>query len=317
MTPRTRRKGQDRHHDAARGALAKARHASGDEVRMVFGILAAAVVVVGVVAMILFPGLRGGSADSPDEPSAPRDLIVLAAASLADPLQEAVDAYEKADRLRSIQLSLASSNLLRRQIERGAPADLFISASPEHIEALRARGWVEPEDVQALWTTQLVVIAPTAERGPAADTDEGTPPALWAALSGARKVAIGDLGVPVGEYARESLETLGWKDRLEDRLVPMIDEAAVIRAVANRSCDRGIAYAAGVERAVAEKKVRILLTLPPSSHRRIVYQAAVLADAEHPRRSRRFLDFLTTGGGREILRRAGFVPVDASLTVSP
>ncbi len=303
MTPSSRGKHRP-HHSSSKKSAADTRPPSGDEVRQIFGIIAAVVIVLGVAAMIFFPQLRGnGNAGLADEDEATGDLIVLAAASLTQPLNEALEVFEDADSLTTVQLSCASSNFLRRQIERGAPADVFISASAEHIATLQDRGWVDPKDVRRLWTTELVVIAPAS----AAQESTGSLPAT---LNAASRIAIGDVGVPVGEYARQALESLALADNLTGRLVPMIDEVAVIQAVANASCDRGIAYRAGVSGAVQRGEVRVLAVFPPSSHDAITYLAAVLGDAQHPERARRFLDFLTVGAGKEFFLRAGYRPLE-------
>jgi len=303
MTPKTSRKHHSHRQSSSKTPPSGGRRTSGNDIRQIFGIIATVVIVLGIGAVILFPQLRGNRAPASEEtgPAKPGDLVVLAAASLTQPMSEAVKAFEASDSTTTIQLSCASSNFLRRQIERGAPADLFISASAQHVEALREKAWVDAEDISALWTTQLVVIAPASVAGsdsPARD-----------ALAVARRVAIGDLGVPVGEYARQALEAMGLKEVLQKKLVPMIDETAVINAVATKSCDRGIAYAAGIDSEQRRSKVRILATIPPADHDDIVYSAAILSDSKHKEAARRFLDFLTTGKGRPILEGAGFLSV--------
>jgi molybdate transport system substrate-binding protein len=287
-----------KHTAKPRSSSSVARPSYGDDIRQIFGIIALVVVGLGIAAVILFPQLRaGGSAKNQEESSAESNLIVLAAASLTQPLTEAVHSYERADSSAHVQLSCGSSNSLRRQIERGAPVDLYLSASPEHTDALVQHGWVKRQDLFSLWTTELVLVAsPTTT----------VPTNLKDALLRARRIAIGDLGVPVGDYARQALQALGLTDRLKEKLIPMLDERAVLSAVASGACDLGIAYAAGVDSGQETPRLNVVATFPPETHDPIRYTGAILSDAKHPAKARALLRFLTTGKGKESLIRAGF-----------
>jgi molybdate transport system substrate-binding protein len=274
------------------------RHASGDEIRQFFGIVALVVVALGVGALILFPSLRPGYTKKPETNSSSRqDVFVLAAASLNGVLSEAVTSYSSVDSTSAIKLSCASSNLLRHQIERGAPVDLYLSASPEHVAALIDHGWVKPEHRYELWTTELVLVAQ-----PAFTAHED----LNEMLLDSARIAIGDVGVPVGDYARQSLSAMGLQSDLKDKLIPMVDEPAVRAAVASGACDLGIAYKAAVHAAGEEEKVKVVGTFPERTHEPILYVGAILNDAQHPKAAQRFLQFLRSGRGREIMESAGF-----------
>ncbi|HKI83964.1 MAG TPA: molybdate ABC transporter substrate-binding protein [Candidatus Krumholzibacteria bacterium] len=274
------------------------RHASGDEIRQFIGIVALVVIALGVGALILFPSLRPGYVKKSDASSGSRQKVfVLAAASLNGVLSEAVSSYASVDSTTDIQLSCASSNLLRHQIERGAPVDLYLSAAPEHVDALVDHGWVKPENRYKLWTTELALVAP-----PGFTAHEG----LKDLLLDAARIAIGDVGVPVGDYARQSLANMGLQEDLKDRLIPMADEPAVRAAVASGACDLGFAYLAAAHAGNADKQVTIIGTISERTHAPILYVGAILNDAEHPEKARRFLEFLRNGKGREIMENAGF-----------
>ncbi len=293
MTPKHSSKHKD-----SRASHRDGRHASSDEIRQFIGIVALVVIALGVGALILFPSLRPGYTKKSEANSGGRPKVfVLAAASLNGVLSEAVASYASVDSTSSIQLSCASSNLLRHQIERGAPVDLYLSAAPEHVDALVDRGWVKPENRFNLWTTELVLVAQ-----PQLQAHES----LKDLLLDATRIAIGDVGVPVGEYARQSLANMGLQKELKDRLIPMADEPAVRAAVASGACDLGIAYAAAVHAADAGKKVKVVGTFSQQTHARILYVGAILNDAQHPAGARQFLRFLRSGKGREIMEDAGF-----------
>ena len=114
---------------------------------------------------------------------------------------------------------------------------------------------------------------------------------------------MGDLGVPVGDYAREAFQDLGLAEALHSRLVPMVNEPAVLNAVAGGACERGVAYATGSLR--QGEAVTVLATFPADSHRPIHYKGCILADADHPRAAHAFLDFVTGGEGAALLQAAG------------
>ncbi len=282
--------GKDVHRDG--------RHASGDEIRQFIGVIALVVIALGFGALLLFPRLRPGYTDKAEAEAASREkLYVLAAASLNGVLNDAVKSYETADSTMAIQLSCANSNLLRHQIERGAPVDLYISAAPEHVDALIDHGWVKPENRFKLWTTELVLVAQAKNT-----VQEGVKDMLL----NASRIAIGDVGVPVGEYARQSIAGMGLQADLKDKLIPMVDEPAVRNAVVSGACDLGIAYKAAVHAAHEGAKVKIVATLSERTHEPILYVGAILSDAKHPQEALAFLHFLREGKGREILEAAGF-----------
>lgn len=252
------------------------------------GILVAALFLIGLT------GCRGQSVAEPDSP--PVELVVSAAASLADALREAESAFEaEQDRIR-VSLNFGSSGALQEQIAQGAPVDLMISAGREPIERLAAQGLVEGSAVSTVAGNRLVLVRP-AGAGEPADW-EGLRP------SSAGRVAIGNPAhVPAGQYGKAVLEHLGLWPALQGRLVLGEDVRQVLGYVASGEVTAGIVYATD---AGASSEVEVVAPAPAGSHPPVVYQMAVLQESRHPNAAAVFADYLLTGQGRSILTKHGF-----------
>jgi molybdate transport system substrate-binding protein len=224
-------------------------------------------------------------------------LRVLAAASLTEVVAALGERFAPA----ALEASFAASSELARQIADGAPADVFLSASPEWTELLRERGGLAAEPV-VFARNRLVCIAPRggalAARGV---RDLG---ALADALAPGDLVAIADAGVPAGEYARQSLAAAGLEGRLRRQLVGRKDVRAVLQSVESGEMNAGFAYATDARTA----EVAVLFALDPRSHAPIAYEAAVVAGSGSRPLAERFLAFLRSEPAQEVLRRAGFTP---------
>lgn len=302
---------------SARSSHGRRRGASGVEVRHRWGLVAFGLLALVIVSVVLFPHLRPRHGDelAPRTVDGATRMLVLAASSLTAALSEAAEAYEAAHPEWKLDLSFAASNTLRRQIENGAPADLFLSASAAPVQALVEGSWVMRDRDFVMWTTELVLIAPAdgTSSDEAADGEDETDPAdedgevdPTAALLASRRIAVGDVGVPVGEYAREALSALGVLEKLRERMVPLPNETAVVQAVATGACDLGIAYASSTVGIGREERVRVIATLPSSGHEPIVYHGAIPARSPHDEAVMAFLRYLSEGEGATILEHAGF-----------
>ena len=222
-------------------------------------------------------------------------LRVLAAASLT----EVVDALARGFEGARVETSFGGSGELARQIRDGAPADVFVSASPDWIDFLREAGAIAGEPI-VLARNRLVCIAPTGS--PLVEAGARDPRALLAAIGADGGVAIADVGVPAGEYARHSLKRLGVLDAFRQHLVGQKDVRAVLHAVEQDELAAGFVYATDAKVAAVE----LLFAFDPATHPPIEYQAAVLRDAPSPAEARRFLAYLGGEAARELLMGAGF-----------
>jgi molybdate transport system substrate-binding protein len=229
-------------------------------------------------------------APAPDAASG-EPLRVLAAASLTEVVEALAASFDD-----PVETSLGGSSALARQIRDGAPADVFVSASPEWIDFLVEAGAIDGEPV-VLARNRLVAVAPPGSRLVAAG-----PRALLHAVGGAGRVGVADPGVPAGEYARAALEHHGLLDAFRSRLVGQQDVRAVLAAVERGELDAGFVYATDARVAPVE----VLFAFDPASHPPIEYLAAALRRAGNPEGARRFLEHLRGPPARALLGAAGF-----------
>jgi len=228
------------------------------------------------------------------------DVLVFAAASLTNVLEELGQAFTANTHVR-VKSSLAASSVLARQIEAGAPADVFFSADLEWMDYLEQRQLLQPGSRRALVSNRLVLIAPadsavTLTIGPGVD--------FAPALGPRGRLATGDPdSVPVGKYAKAALQRIGAWNKVAGQIVRAENVRAALEFVARGEAPLGIVYATD---ALAEKKVRIVAEFPASTHPPITYPIALTthggADA------RRFLDFVSGPVAAEIFRKYGFTP---------
>ena len=233
------------------------------------------------------------------EPS-DRPMLVFAAASLTDVLQEIGDAYTEQTR-EPLRFSFAASSTLARQIEMGANAEVFVSADIQWMDYLQTRGLIDEPSRHDVVGNRLVLVAP-ADRQSALRIAPNFP--LAKALGGGR-LATGDPDtVPAGRYARHALTSLGvWGD-VAKQLVYADNVRTALVYVARGETPFGIVYATDAR---VESRVRIVDTFPRGTHPPIVYPAATTAHARASARA--FLNFLLEARAQEIFRRHGFLPL--------
>jgi len=227
-----------------------------------------------------------------------KDVVVFAAASLKNALDDASTAYQK-DTGTKVLISYAASSTLARQIENGAPADLFISADLDWLDYLQQRKLIKPETRLTLLGNKLALIASASSTAKVA-IGPGFP---LANLLGDERLAIADPGaVPAGKYAKSALEKLGVWSAVASRLAPAEDVRAALLLVSRGEARLGIVYATD---AAADPGVRIVGTFPDDSHPPIVYPAGEVAGSANPAATA-FLDFLKSERARPFFERQGF-----------
>jgi molybdate transport system substrate-binding protein len=221
-------------------------------------------------------------------------LRVLAAASLTEVVEALAARFEGA----RVVTSFGASSELARQIADGAPADVFLSASPEWIEFLRERKRLDGAPV-VVARNRLVCVAP---RGSPLVGGASDPRALLGRLAEGDLVAIADAGAPAGEYARQALAQLGLLEAYGARLVGQKDVRAVLHLVEQGEVAAGFVYETDAKIASVER----LFAFDPASHPPIEYRAAALRFASSPAEARRFVAFLREPAARRLLAEAGF-----------
>jgi molybdate transport system substrate-binding protein len=225
------------------------------------------------------------------------EITVSAAASLKDAFRELSKQYQERTGVK-INFNFGASGALQKQIESGAPVDVFASAGIPQMDALAAQRLIAPETRRDFVRNTLVLIVP-------ADYAAGI--TSFADLGGAKveKLAIGNpKTVPVGQYAEQSLTRLGLWQRLGPRLILAEDVRQALDYVARGEVDAGIVYASDV-RATGDR-VRTVATAPADSHDPILYPIAVVRSSSHQDTARAFIDVVMSDEGQRILEKYGF-----------
>ena len=233
-------------------------------------------------------------------PAAAAPPLVLAAASLQESLNAAADAWAARHHERPI-LSFASSSALAKQIEAGAPADIFISADEPWMDDVARHGQVGPGTRVSFLTNRLVLVAPAASAKPV--TIKPRFPLMK--LLGNGKLAMGEASsVPAGKYGKEALTKLGLWDAVASHVAGADNVRSALALVERGEVPYGIVYATD---AYASKKVKIVGVFPESSHAPITYPIAILTASTSPD-AEGFRRYLISGGGKAIFKRYGFQP---------
>lgn len=251
--------------------------------------LTTAILLVSVAAPPSFAAAQPG----------PEPLTVFAAASLKNVFDEAAAAFAKQSG-RKVRTSYAGSMTLARQIEQGAPADVFCAADQETMDYAATRKLIREASRRSVLANSLVVIA---HRSAAFDTLPLTVAGLDRAL-GERRLSMGDpVSVPAGRYARAALERLKLWTALQGRLAFSENVRAAMLYVSRDEAALGVVYATD---AAAEPLVKIVARFPPDSHPPIIYPCAGVAGRDAAGADS-FLAFLKSQAARRIFEKAGFL----------
>jgi len=231
--------------------------------------------------------------------SAAHEPLVFAAASLRTALDE-VEAGCRRSMDAGFRASYAATSALARQIEAGAPADLFVSADLEWMDAVAAAGFIQDETRVNLLGNRLVLIAP-GSAVPTPSVVIGPGFRLADALGDGRLAIADPQVVPAGRYARAALTTLGVWDEIAPRVAPAENVRAALLLVARAEAPLGIVYRSD---AVAETSVVVVDTFAASTHPPIVYPVALTRTARPA--ARRVLACLKSPASRGTFERWGF-----------
>ncbi len=222
------------------------------------------------------------------------EVTVFAAASLTAAASEVFEGAGSTE----VSLSFAASSVLARQIDAGAPADLFLSANRAWMDFLEQRGRIDTATRVDLLANRLAVVAP---KGSGLDVEIAGEFDFPGSFAG--RLALGDPDhVPAGMYARQALVRLGWWSRLEPRLAPAPDVRGALVFVERGACSAGIVYATD---AAASGRVETAAEIPDSLHEPILYPAAAVAGRDSPQVRAAMARLLSPAAAR-IFRSHGF-----------
>lgn len=226
-------------------------------------------------------------------------ITVFAAASLTNAMQDIAATYKKEKNVEVVS-SFASSSTLARQIEAGAPADLFISADQKWMDYAVEKKTVDTATREILLGNSLVVVAPkeSAQANIAIDAKTN-----WTSLLNGGRLAVGDPEhVPAGIYAKEALQKLGAWETLSPSLAPAEDVRGALALVERNEAPLGIVYGSD---AVASKGVKVVGTFPEGSHKKVEYPMAITEGHKNATVSA-FYDYLKGPEASAVFKRYGF-----------
>ena len=230
---------------------------------------------------------------------AAESITVYAAASATHAVQELAALYEKEKGVK-VATSFAAASALAKQIEQGAPADVFISADLKWMDYLDGKGKIVPASRRKLLGNRLVLIAPKGQGFPVKlEKDFDLPGAFkgrWCSC---------DASVPIGQYGKEALTALGWWAALEPRLAAAPDARSALAFVERGECAVGIVYETDAR---MSDQVEALGVFPADSHAPVVYPVARVQGGKPG--AQEFVDFLRAPAAAKVFRQYGFTVLD-------
>lgn len=239
------------------------------------------------VLFTLLLGLRGHGAE----------LTVHAAASLTDAMKEIAASYER-QTTEKVRLNFDASSILARQIEEGAPADIFLSADEAKMDELERKNLLVPGTRHSLLRNTLAIVVPADSRLALTSVRD------LVQESAIRKIAIAQpSSVPAGIYAKEYLVKLGLWDQLAARMVPTQNVRAALAAVASGNVEAGLVYKTD---ALISREVRVACEIPAAQGPKISYSVAALGGSNDLAAAKKFLAYLESEPALAVFRKYGF-----------
>ena len=224
------------------------------------------------------------------------ELSVFAAISLTDALAEIGAAFTAENGVK-VYYNFAASTTLQRQLEKGAPADVFISASPRQVVALETNGLLEAESRQNLLTNRLVLVSDDESEISVETPTNLTAPEI-------SRIAIGHPSiVPAGAYAKEALTHFGLWETLHSKFIFGADVRATLAYVTSGNVDIAIVYKTDT---TITHHVKVLCQVPPEAYTPIIYPAAVMKNSPQKQLARKFITYLQSAEKGEIFEKHGF-----------
>lgn len=255
-----------------------------------------------MLSSLLILSLAGCGAGGANQPATnvtkvePTEIMVSAAASMKDSLTEIQKAYAVKTPGVKLTIVYGASGTLQQQIEQGAPADLFISAGKTQMDALDAKNLLVKESKVNLVGNELVLVT-------------GKDNSKVTSLKDLTKADVEKIGigtpesVPAGKYAQEALTTLKLWDTLQPKLVRAKDVTQVLTYVETGNAEAGLVYRSD---ALGSTKVKIVTVVPASSHKPIVYPAAVISATKNKQLAENFLKYLQSPDAQIVFVKYGF-----------
>lgn len=259
---------------------------------------------LGILSSILLAGCNTAQTIQPDnstaETSANTELTISAAASLQDVMKAIKPLYEEAYPDREIVYNFASSGSLQRQIEQGAPVDVFISAAVDKMDALEEKELILTETRRNLLKNQMVLVTQEGNKANLNFSDFKDLDTEKVNL-----VALGEPeSVPAGRYAQEVLVSFNIADKVNSKAVYGKDVRQVLNYVATGNVEAGIVYRTDAQ---VSDNVEIIAVAPEESHSPVIYPVAVIKDSGTPEVGKELIEFFTTDEAQAVFEEYGFL----------
>ncbi len=234
---------------------------------------------------------------NPHLANATEAVILYAAASTSNAINEIVTQFNQTTPNIKVKVSFASSSTLAKQIEAGAPADIYISANPNWMDYLQKRHLIVNKSRKNLLKNQIVLVTP---KGKQIAVKMNSHFDFAKQLTG--KLCLGDTAhVPAGIYAKQALVSLGWWSQVKPQVVGSSDARASLALIERAECAAGIVYTTDAN---ASNKIKLIAKFPSNTHKPIVYPVASIAPENHA--AHIFLQYLSSSPATKIFNQYGF-----------
>lgn len=228
------------------------------------------------------------------------EILVSAAASLAEVLKEISNGYRSKSK-HTVRFNFGPSSGLARQIEEGAPADIFFSADLPQMDTLDRNGRLEPGTRKNLLSNQLVIIVPADSKLAMA-----SPKDLLKSV--VKRIALAEpSSVPVGVYSSKYLADEGLWNQVKAKIVPVQDVRATLAAVESGNVEAGFVYKTD---AAVSKKVKVAFQVPSEKGPKIVYPIAIVKESKRKDAARNFMSYIVSPAAKETFKKYGFIVLD-------
>ena len=234
---------------------------------------------------------------SPVSAQSNNNLLISAAASLKEALEELKPLYQQSKPNVNINYNFGSSGALQQQIEQGAPADIFISAAKKQVDALEQKGLLVPGTRNIIAKNRLVLVVPKNAVGVTS----------FYSLKDAKvkKIAVGEpRSVPAGQYAQQVLEKLKIWSEIKSKLVFANNVRQVLASVESGNADAGLVY---ITDAKISDKVKVVVTADEKYHSPIIYPLAVVKRSKSVDAAKEFSQFLSSDQAKSVFKKYGFI----------
>ncbi|QQK74752.1 molybdate ABC transporter substrate-binding protein [Salicibibacter cibarius] len=229
------------------------------------------------------------------------EIQVAAASSMQDALRDLEKEIENQEEHIDVVFQFGGSGSLQRQIEQGAPFDIFLSASEADFNALVEADKIKPEQAEHLLTNDLVLIQPTNTKTPIDAVEELT-------KANIATIAIGTPeSVPAGTFAKEALENMHMWEELEDNIVQARSVRQVLTYNEENSVDAGFVFKTDAE---ASNRVETRETISANLHADILYPIGIVRDTDHPEAAAKIYDYLVSDEAKDVYEAYGYEVVE-------